>query len=431
MKKVLYVFLAAAALLAAACQKENQKLISVPVQLTQFGDTLKIAAPVSVASAMATYNITTDDKGFGIAKIPVGSYTASISFKNGNSNYNGSKEFVVDEAFADTVKLAVTISNTSALILKEVYNAGCQDNAGKTYTNDSYIIVYNNSDKEVDASRMCVAMNQISAIASINKYPIDADGIIEYEKAGWTPASYAIWWFQSGTTVKIAPYSQIVIAVFGAVNHSATVTNSVDLSNADYCMYDNTVYTNTKYSAPAAGIPTANYMKTLNYGGTTTTAWPWPNASAAPFLLIPEEGVDITQWVKVETNFDDRSTNKSGKFAMVPISWVLDALDIWPAEGTTYFHRFPKAIEAGHHVIDKAKGYTMYRNVDKAATEAIAGNSGKLVYNYAGAVNAETDDDPSGIDAEASIAAGAKIVYMDTNNCAKDFHMRKVASIKK
>ena len=116
---------------------------------------------------------------------------------------------------------------------------------------------------------------------------------------------------------------------------------------------------------------------------------------------------------------------------MVPISWVLDALDIWPGEGTTYFNRFPLSVNAGHAVIDKAKGYTMYRNVDKAATEAIPGNSGKLVYNYAGAVNAETDDDPSGIDAEASIAAGAKIVYMDTNNSANDFHMRKVASIKK
>ena len=38
--------------------------------------------------------------------------------------------------------------------------------------------------------------------------------------------------------------------------------------------------------------------------------------------------------------------------------------------------------------------------------------------------------DPSGIDAEASIKNGAVIVYQDTNNSSKDFHQRKVASLK-
>ena len=38
--------------------------------------------------------------------------------------------------------------------------------------------------------------------------------------------------------------------------------------------------------------------------------------------------------------------------------------------------------------------------------------------------------DPSGIDAEASIKKGAIIVYQDTNNSSKDFHQRKVASLK-
>ena len=336
-------------------------------------------------------------------------------------------------AETDTVKIPVTISNTSALILKEVYNGGCMDNAGsKHYQLDRYVIVYNNSDKEVDASRMCLAMAQITALTATNKYEIDADGIIEYEKAGWTPASYAIWWFQKGTEVKIAPYSQIVISVTGAVDHTVTYSNSVDLSHADYCLYDTDVFNKAdNYPAPSANIPTNHYMKTYNFGAETTTAWPMPNASAAPFILIPEDGVDITNWVKVEANFNNRASNKSGNYAMVPISWVLDAVDLWPGEGNTYFHRFPQAVNTGHQVLTNKKGYSTYRNVDKAATEAIAENAGKLVYQYTGAVDAEADGDPSGIDAEASIAAGAKIVYMDTNNSANDFHMRKVASIKK
>jgi hypothetical protein len=42
-----------------------------------------------------------------------------------------------------------------------------------------------------------------------------------------------------------------------------------------------------------------------------------------------------------------------------------------------------------------------------------------------------TTPDPGGIDAEASVAAGAHIIYSDTNDMAKDYHVRKVASIKK
>ena len=84
----------------------------------------------------------------------------------------------------------------------------------------------------------------------------------------------------------------------------------------------------------------------------------------------------------------------------------------------------------GHLVGLTGAGYSAYRNVDKEATEAIAENAGKLVYDYAGAVSAEASD-PSGIDAEASIANGAKIVYKDSNNTPADFHLRKVASLKK
>ena len=73
-------------------------------------------------------------------------------------------------------------------------------------------------------------------------------------------------------------------------------------------------------------------------------------------------------------------------------------------------------------------GHTVYRNVDKAKTEALVGNKEKLVYNYNFGVEKSTD--PSGIDAEASIKKGAKIIYMDTNNSTQDFHERQQFSIR-
>jgi len=430
MKKTL-LFIASALLALTACNKTPELLLDVSVQLTQYGEAYETVAPVTMTSAAATYTVNTDEKGVAAFKVPVGTYTASVSFKVENTNFNGTTQIVVTDTYAETtpVSINLTASNSSALIIKEFYNGGCKDNTGtKNYLYDKYIIIYNNSDKEVDASKMCITMAQNTNTQAANKYVI-TDGVIEYEPAGWTPASFAIWWFQ--TEVKIAPYSQIVVAINGAINHTSTYSNSVDLSHADYCFYDKESGFNLAlaYPAPAEGIPANHYMKTYRFG--QGTVWMPLMANAAPYILMPEDGVDIVQWVKTEGNFDNRGTNGSTNFAKVPTSWVMDGLEEWPvADETKYFSRFPSSVNVGYALSTKNLGYTQYRNVDKAATEAIAGNSGKLVYNYAGAVSTD-DTDPSGIDAEASIANGAKIVYMDTNNSANDFHQRRVASLKK
>lgn len=73
-------------------------------------------------------------------------------------------------------------------------------------------------------------------------------------------------------------------------------------------------------------------------------------------------------------------------------------------------------------------GYTLYRNVDKEASESLEENKGKLVYNYAGGADSTTD--PSGIDAEASLKNGARIIYKDTNNSSNDFHQRAKSSLR-
>lgn len=438
MKKIFYFIAAALALTAVSCQ-QNKGPVTAPVsvQLILDGEALaEEGITITLSGGGSVYDAETDASGVASFKLPVGVYSATTSFKKSDKgilyNYNGNAEVTVDKAEEVIAELSLTPSKTSQLIIKELYNGGCKQNNGTSnYINDKYIIIYNNSDTEVDASRMCLTMAQIVNTQSLNKYTI-TDGVKEYEAAGWTPANYGIWWFKSGTQVKIAPYSQITIAITGAIDHTATYTNSVDLSGVDYCLYHPESGFNgaAQYPAPSASIPESNYMQTYEFG--QGTAWAMPLNNAAPYLIIPDEDVDITQWVKDEANFDNRGTNKSSNYAMVPTGWILDALEEWSAaDETKFFVRFPSAVNTGYNVMNNGWGYTQYRNVDKTATEAIAENEGKLVYGYDGAVDNENDGDPSGIDAEASIANGAKIVYMDTNNSANDFHQRKVASLKK
>ena len=114
---------------------------------------------------------------------------------------------------------------------------------------------------------------------------------------------------------------------------------------------------------------------------------------------------------------------------MVPESWVIDGSEVFVKGNTKNKKRLTAAVDAGAIEMTNAQGYSLYRNVDKAATEAIESNAGKIVYNYAGGADGTTD--PSGIDAEASLNNGARIVYQDNYNSSIDFHMRAKASLKK
>lgn len=440
MKKILFL-LATTAMLALACNKTapvGPTMANVTVQLTLDGKDLAKAdvEVTAVSENNVTFKEKTDASGAASLMLPAGTYTFNAFFKEVKEDkkciYNASKKGQLNLG-ENSVALPLVESFASDIIIKELYNGGCMDNDGaKNYQYDKYIIIYNNSDKEVDISNMCIAMGPISSSKSSNKYAVAGDdNSCTYYAEGWMPASYSIWWFQSGVEVKLPAYSQILVAINKAIDHTQTYTNSVDLSKAEYyCMYDPEAgFTNASYyGTPSANIPTTHYMKTYLFG--MGNAWAFPMQMAAPFLIMP--GSSMEDFVKNTANFDNKGSNKSSNYCKIPQSWVLDALDLWSSDDQTqYFKRFAPTIDCGYKVFAVNKnGSTIYRNVDKEATEAIAENAGKLVYGYAGNLNPD-DGDPSGIDAEASIARGAKIVYSETNNCGKDFHIRKVASIKK
>ena len=206
----------------------------------------------------------------------------------------------------------------------------------------------------------------------------------------------------------------------GAVNHSATVSNSVDLSHADYAMYDPEVFSNPKaYPAPDASIPTDHYLKTRLYG--LGNAWALSTMSPG-FVVFAPEGTTTEAFVKNPDNIEMPANAMQS--AKVPLDWVKDAVEVFDnSKMDVNSKRILASADAGYVRFVNKHGYTVYRNVDKAATEALPENEGKLVYNYAGGTEAEEggSTDPSGIDAEASIANGAHIIYKDTNNSTNDF----------
>ena len=220
---------------------------------------------------------------------------------------------------------------------------------------------------------------------------------------------------------------ELVIALNGAIDHTQTYSQSVNLANSTYyCLYDIEDFNNAKYyPSPSELISTDHYLKAYKYG--LGNAWPVSQFGPAFFVFRPE-GTTLQAFVD-----DASTTNLYGGSASqprkkVPAEWVVDGIEVFVQGADGNQKRLLPSVDAGYVELTRGMGYTLYRNVDKEATEALAENEGKLVYNYSLGVGNSTD--ASGIDAEASLKNGARIIFQDTNNSTADFHQRSKSSLR-
>ena len=351
----------------------------------------------------------------------------AILFNGGKSNL-----IVADPWQAAEVELQLIESSINQIVIKEVYNGGCQkDDGSGVFHFDSYAILYNNSDQPASLENVCLGIVlPFNAQGGSNDDYVD--GNLFYEAEGWIPAGQGIWTFKQ--TVTLEPGKQIVIALENAVDNTATYSKSINFNKQEYyCTYDIAVYPNVNYyPAPAAAIPADHYLKAYHYG--TGNGWSFSTTSPAFFIFS-------TRGTTPETFANDPNiTSLYGKLARkkVPVEWVIDAIEVFNYGNAGNQKRLTPTLDAGYVELFNQHGFTLYRNVDKTATEAIAENAGKIIYNYSlGTQNVAIKDqvikgttDPSEIDAEASIKNGTRIVYKDTNNSSNDFHQRIKASLR-
>ena len=426
-------------LLIAAFPACGPQVVAVDINVQLFSDDAPLAQEgitivLSDAGGNVTFGAVTDASGTAAFKVNPGSYTASATFKSAEDGklitLNGSNTNIdVTGQSGEKFLLILQKVEIRQLIIKEFYTGGCpkNDNSG-AFTDDKYIIIYNNSEVEADASDVVIgAISPYNANAS-NKY-FTKDGLV-YENDSWLPAGGVVWYFTS--PVKIPAYSQIVVAVFGAIDHTSTVTASVNLANPDYYWMSNAdipAITNAKYVVSDV-IPPSHYLS--GYQINRQNAWTISNTAPALFMAIMGKS-ELEALCTNTADYDlTAGTNDISWAVKMPKANIIGALEVYAAASLEACHpRFSSDVNTGHIVMTGQLGYTIYRNVDKEATEALPENEGKLVYNYSGGTeDVGGSTDPSGIDAEASIAAGAHIIYLQTNDSGKDYHQRRIASLK-
>jgi hypothetical protein len=449
MKKItFYLYVAAFALLVlpASCDKtpeENPvKTFDLAVRLT-YPEGFAPAADVKV-TLRNTITGSVDEKatnaeGAATFTVTAGVYEAAATERRSVNGslflFNGVNSITVADDYAGNTPLSITLteSKASQIIIKEVYTGGCpKDDGSGAFQRDPYVIIYNNTDVPTTLDNLAIG-GPLPANAQGSNAFIGTDGKLSYENEGWMPSGFGVWQFREAVTIGAG--QQVVIALNAAINHTnpgGTLTvysQSINFANpAYYVTHDLEVWNNsTYYPSPSEVIPTSHYLKAYKLAGATGNAWVLSTTSPGFFFFRPADGIDLGAYAATETN-RVTTTSASQVALKVPVDWIFDGVESFLKGNTGNKKRFPASIDAGYVYHSSGSGYTIYRNVDKEATEAIPENAGKLVYGYS--LGTEDSTDPSGIDAEASSKAGARIIYQDTNNSTNDFHLRSRASLR-
>lgn len=437
MKKIVYLLLCTVMILSS-CKKESRPYVvqEVTVQLvypTGSSAKVKEGVDVKMTGKSMSFDAKTDANGKAVFSVPSDLYdiTATDVRSDAGIAYilNGVKSgvAVADNWSAGTVvNLDLTESQSSQIVIKELFVGGTpKDDGSGSFDFDKYVVLYNNSSEVANLGGLCLAMAAPFNSAGVNNY-YGTDGKLIYEKDGWIPAVQGFWYFKQNVTVQ--PGKQIVIALNNAVDNSLVHSKSINFNKPEYyATYDIQKFTNvTYYPSPVATIPTSQYLVAEKYA--TANAWSISVNSPAFFIFNPKEtspaafAADASKTHVLNVAFTSK---------MVPVSWVVDAVEVFVLNNTESKKRLTSGIDAGFVYHTNKMGYSIYRNVDEAATKAVAGNSDKLVnsYNF-GTVAIGGSTDPSKIDAEASIKNGARIIYKDSNNSTNDFHLRSQASLR-
>ena len=376
-----------------------------------------------------------DAQGVASFHVTPGLYEASVSCTRSEGRlsliFNGvSGQFTVSHGTATAVTVPMQRVTVNPLVIKELYCGGCMmDDGVFSFQYDKCVILYNNSPAALSLDNLCFGM-VAPANAQANNNNYTSEGRLSYEGEGFLPLWNGIWYFPQ--TLTIDPYRQVVVNIHGAINNTLTVSQSVNYAHEDYyCMYDpESGYSNVRYCpTPADVIPAEHYLKAATYA--LGNAWPFSNSSPA-LVLFQTQGVTPADFAADVTNYwyDGGGSQIAKRCIKVPDEWIVDAVEVFSNDyATQCVKRLTADVDAGFVGMTNKKGHTLYRNVNREAVEALPENEGKLVYGYALGTDGSTD--PSGIDAEASLANGAHIVYQDTNNSTNDFHERQLCSLRK
>ena len=236
---------------------------------------------------------------------------------------------------AEDLRIQLSASVLKSLLISKVYYSGTRDNMDRTYTTDSYVEIFNNSDEVVHIDGKYLGLAESVSPAA---YPAkDNPDSIYLRQICRFPGS--------GTDYPVAPGKSILVAAKSARNHTESASTSVDLSGADFEV--KVIEGAGNPDVPMLPIiSNSTNIQTLNLlsGG--------PNA-----VVLFETDEDVLSWPEVF----QRGKTSGEMFRRVHKSVVIDGVECLKKPAQTdpdvNTKRLQSDIDAGYTVITSVNGY--------------------------------------------------------------------------
>ena len=396
---ILTIAVAAAACTSLPDSPYEEALLNLEVQLlfpepfAGEGMDEGIEVAIEEVTTANRYTSTTDRQGCARFRVVKGVYRISANHVAEDAVFNGMADRIRLTDGDVTLPLSLKYSRPGTLIIKEIYCGGCSKAPEEgTFQGDKYFIIHNNSYETLYLDGLCWGMLDPYNSNSVNVWTDEAGNFREY-----APICEAVWRFSgSGEDFPLAAGEDAVVAVNGAVDHSAQYPLSVNLNCEEYFVcYDPILFPNVTYHpTPGDKISPSRYLEVVRKTG-QSNAFPLSINSPTIVLFRAPEGVDIAEYLNNDELSIVQKPGAAARCMKIPWEWITDGVEVYNGAATSNYKRLPDDTDAGFVTLSRSfMGHTLHRRLDETASEA----------------------------------AGYEI-YQDTNNSSNDFYEREVQSL--
>ena len=368
------------ALFAAACVDEYEKpwpdnlqLLSVnAVYPAGYAGAVHEGAKIRIeeVSSGAVYVALTDRRGLAEIQIPPGIYRLTCSDRTGRDLFNGMADKVVVTE-RRIVDLPLSHSTAGSLVIRELYTGGCSKAPEEgTYQSDQYVIIHNNDTETEYLDGLCFGTLSPYNSTAVNNW-VEYDPVTgETVFPDFAPVVTVVWQIPgNGKSFPLGPGEDAVIALRGAVDHTAQYPLSVNLNRPDvFVCYNPTYFPNTLYHpAPGDKVSPERYAKVVIKTGQANANT--VSLASPTFVLFRSEGMPIEEYVLQPDVVQTTPGNSADRVVKVPYIWIVDGVEVFDGRSSGNKKRLSPAADAGFVTLsDIFKGHTVRRKVDETAS---------------------------------------------------------------
>lgn len=251
---------------------------------------------------------------------------------------------------AEDLRIQLGAAIAGGLVISKVYYSGTRDKMDRTYTTDSYVEIFNNSDEVAYLDGKYLGLAESVSPAA---YPAkDNPDSIYLRQCCRFPGG--------GTDYPVQPGAAVVVAAKSARNHLESALNTVDLSNADF----EVKLTEGSGNPDVPMLPLITNSTSVQYFNLLSGG---PNA-----VVLFETNEDVTLWPQVY----QRGKTSGELFLRIHKSVVTDGVECLkkPAQTAPDVNtkRLQQDIDAGYAVITSVNGYN-HESLDRRVSRSEGG----------------------------------------------------------